>query len=334
MRSPTITRSSQRTAPVRRLSRCGLGCALAVVGLSTVALIGCGDAAKRPIAAHTIQISPAPSVLLGPLPLNPARPLRVYLALTPPDGVERLAAQIELVISAGQQESRAGHQDGAQRQYQSALNLLAASGFDLSSEPRLEAVQVRVQAALNQAMAGVTSADGAVAGTAGGPPEPASPIEEIAAAGPDEGLPDVPLDPKLRTNAEGEVAAVPHDLPLTVNDTVLSFLNYFQTTRGRAIVETGLRRAGRYRPMIERVLREEGLPSDLMYMAQAESAFQPQALSRAGARGLWQFMSYRGKQYGLDHSGGLTTARIRRKRPKRRRTTCVTYTSCSGTGIW
>jgi membrane-bound lytic murein transglycosylase D len=54
--------------------------------------------------------------------------------------------------------------------------------------------------------------------------------------------------------------------------------------------------------MIERVLKEEGLPNDLMYMAQAESAFQPQALSRAGARGLWQFMSFRGKEYGLEHS--------------------------------
>ena len=96
---------------------------------------------------------------------------------------------------------------------------------------------------------------------------------------------------------------VPHDLPLTVNDSVLAFLNFFsKSTNGRAVVETGLRRAGRYRPMIQRVLREQGLPSDLMYMAQAESAFQPQALSRAGARGLWQFMSFRGEEYGLEHS--------------------------------
>jgi membrane-bound lytic murein transglycosylase D len=53
------------------------------------------------------------------------------------------------------------------------------------------------------------------------------------------------------------------------------------------------------------VLAEEGMPSDLIYLAQAESAFEPQALSRAGARGLWQFMSYRGKQYGLEHSWWL-----------------------------
>jgi membrane-bound lytic murein transglycosylase D len=67
-------------------------------------------------------------------------------------------------------------------------------------------------------------------------------------------------------------------------------------------VDTGLRRAGRYREMISRVLREEGLPQDLIYLAQAESAFQPLALSRAGARGIWQFVAYRGHEYGLRHT--------------------------------
>jgi membrane-bound lytic murein transglycosylase D len=49
-------------------------------------------------------------------------------------------------------------------------------------------------------------------------------------------------------------------------------------------------------------LREEGLPQDLIYVAQAESAFQPLALSRAGARGIWQFMALRGRQYGLQRT--------------------------------
>ena len=83
---------------------------------------------------------------------------------------------------------------------------------------------------------------------------------------------------------------------------MLSYLNFFQTPRGRAIVENGLRRSGRYREMILRILQEEGLPQDLIYLAQAESAFQPLALSRAGARGIWQFMSYRGREYGLQRS--------------------------------
>ena len=95
---------------------------------------------------------------------------------------------------------------------------------------------------------------------------------------------------------------VSHDLPLTVNDVVVSYLNFFQTPRGRAIVENGLRRKGKYQEMIARVLREEGVPQDLIYLAQAESAFQPLALSRAGARGIWQFVQWRGNEYGLKRS--------------------------------
>ena len=54
--------------------------------------------------------------------------------------------------------------------------------------------------------------------------------------------------------------------------------------------------------MIRRVLKEEGVPQDLIYLAQAESAFQPKAVSRAGARGIWQFMPFRGEEYDLERS--------------------------------
>ena len=129
-----------------------------------------------------------------------------------------------------------------------------------------------------------------------------SPLDEINAITSGEEVPPPAAEAGLRANAERELQGVQHDIPLTINDQVLSFVNFFQTPRGRAIVENGLRRAGRYQEMIQRVLAEEGMPGDLIYLAQAESAFEPQALSRAGARGLWQFMAYRGKQYGLEHS--------------------------------
>src|ERR1700730_18556938 len=57
--------------------------------------------------------------------------------------------------------------------------------------------------------------------------------------------------------------------------------------------------------MIARVLREEGVPRILISLAQAESAFQPLALSRAGARGIWQFVQWRGNEYGLRRSWGV-----------------------------
>ena len=93
-----------------------------------------------------------------------------------------------------------------------------------------------------------------------------------------------------------------HDLPLTVNDSVLRYLSFFTTPRGRAIVERGLERGGRYSAMIRGVLKQEGVPQDLIYLAQAESAFLPDAVSRAGARGIWQFMPFRGEEYGLERS--------------------------------
>jgi membrane-bound lytic murein transglycosylase D len=67
-------------------------------------------------------------------------------------------------------------------------------------------------------------------------------------------------------------------------------------------VEHGLERAGRYNEMIRRTLKAEGVPQDLIYLAQAESSFLPQAVSRSGARGIWQFMPYRGREYGLERT--------------------------------
>jgi len=63
-----------------------------------------------------------------------------------------------------------------------------------------------------------------------------------------------------------------------------------------------LARSGRYRGMISVTLKEVGVPQDLIYLAQAESGFQPLALSRAGARGMWQFMAGRASMYGLERN--------------------------------
>jgi len=111
--------------------------------------------------------------------------------------------------------------------------------------------------------------------------------------------PAVPSDPKLKESAQKDVREAVHDLPIELNNRVLALLEYYQNGRGRSTIAVGLERAGRYRPMIERILAEEEVPLDLIYLCQAESAFLPRALSRAKAKGLWQFISSRGKEYGL-----------------------------------
>jgi membrane-bound lytic murein transglycosylase D len=107
-----------------------------------------------------------------------------------------------------------------------------------------------------------------------------------------------PVDPRIKDKVQSEIRTTVSELPLTVNDTVLGYINYFNG-RGRRTIEGGLARSGKYRAMISRVLAEEGVPQELIHLAQAESGFQPRALSNKAAGGLWQFVKFRGNQYGL-----------------------------------
>jgi peptidoglycan lytic transglycosylase D len=88
------------------------------------------------------------------------------------------------------------------------------------------------------------------------------------------------------------------DIPLVMNDRVQDWLDYFQG-KGRPYYEKYLARSARYIPMIRRVLREHGLPQDLVYLAMIESGFNPHAYSRARATGTWQFIYQTGVRYGL-----------------------------------
>jgi membrane-bound lytic murein transglycosylase D len=110
-----------------------------------------------------------------------------------------------------------------------------------------------------------------------------------------------PVDPKLKDRVREQVAATVSQLPLSVNDTVLGYINYF-SNRGHKTIVAAAQRSGRYRPMIQRILDEEGVPQELIHLAQAESGFIPRAISRKAAGGMWQFLSWRGKQYGLEQS--------------------------------
>ena len=110
-----------------------------------------------------------------------------------------------------------------------------------------------------------------------------------------------PRPAKHAWDANGHGAIVPlYDFGEEGGDLylVLRYLDYFQK-RGRKSLEFGMQRAGRYRAMISRVLAEEGLPQDLIYLCQAESAFKPLAYSRAKCKGLWQFAAGTGALYGL-----------------------------------
>jgi len=134
-----------------------------------------------------------------------------------------------------------------------------------------------------------------------------APSEEVQAQFDKAPLEDIlemtfPVDPRLKTKVSEELHATTSALPLVMNDAVLSYINYF-SGRGRPTIVAGFQRAGRYKAMIQKVLAEEGVPQELIYLAQAESGFLPRAVSSAAAGGMWQFIQARGNEYGLTQNG-------------------------------
>jgi len=122
-----------------------------------------------------------------------------------------------------------------------------------------------------------------------------SPLDEIREI-------SLPVDPRLKTKVTEDLKLSQSQLPLVLNDAVLSFINYFTSERGRRTLIYGFKRAGRYKPMISKILAEEGVPQELIYLAQAESGFSPRAVSYMAAAGMWQFITFRGQEYGLKQS--------------------------------
>ncbi len=92
------------------------------------------------------------------------------------------------------------------------------------------------------------------------------------------------------------------DIPIVFNEAVQYFINYFLTEK-RKVFSNWLKRSQRYVPLMREILRKEGLPEDLVYLAMIESGFNPKAYSPKKASGPWQFIYKTGERYGLkvDH---------------------------------
>jgi peptidoglycan lytic transglycosylase D len=91
------------------------------------------------------------------------------------------------------------------------------------------------------------------------------------------------------------------DMPITLNNKVRAAITYFQT-KGRPVYTRWLERSGKYEQLVEEILTEHQVPSELKYLAMIESGFNPSARSYARAVGMWQFISATGNYYGLRHN--------------------------------
>ncbi len=210
-----------------------------------------------------------------------------------PDAIDELVARVEKEYQAGQANYAAGHLDAAKRNFDNAVDVLLQGPADIRSDDRLQREFDKIiEGVHNLEMQAFKEGDG----FAEQKPEPA-PIDEANEV-------TFPVDPNIKARATAELKETHSDLPLVLNDPVASYISFF-SNGGRATLEAALARSGAYREMILRTLKEEGVPQDLIYLAQAESGFRPLALSRAGARGMWLFMASRASAYGLERNWWL-----------------------------
>jgi membrane-bound lytic murein transglycosylase D len=213
------------------------------------------------------------------------------LPQTPPeDPVVTLIATSESHFKAGQKELELGHVEGARQEFDNAVNVLLESSYGGRTEPRIREHFDRLVDRIS-AYEVKTLAEGD--GFTEKKYESAS-IDELLAM-------SATLAPPAATPEVQEAAQtdpVVHDVPIPLNQRVLAYIQLFQG-RLRDFIEEGMQRGSKYLPMIQNVFRAEGLPLDLAYIPLVESAFKPNAMSRAKAKGVWQFMRGTGIENGL-----------------------------------
>ena len=193
--------------------------------------------------------------------------------------VSQIIQNVEVAYQNGLSNYNDGHFAAAKSNFDYAVDQMLTSGISIKSDPQLSDEFDHIVDAVN-----TIELDALKQGNLLTPAEPTP----VGVAN------DVtfPVDPAIRAEAEAQLKTTQSDLPLVMNDPVASYINFFSNSKaGHATIVASLDRANRYKAMIQRVLKEEGVPQDLIYQAVAESGFRPQAVNpRSRAGGMWQFM--------------------------------------------
>ena len=206
--------------------------------------------------------------------------------------IRQLIANAETSYNSGLQNYRGGRLDAARLDFDFAVDAMLASGMDLKAEGPLADEFDHLLNGIN-----ALEMDALKQGNGFSPKVEEAPLEVAADL---TFAPNPELVAKLKTELN-----TTSDLPLVINDQVAGYIGAFSGSENfRRHMAASLQRVGKYRGLIQSVLKEEGVPQDLIYLAVAESGFQPQALNaHSGAGGMWQFMTYTGPQFGLTRNG-------------------------------
>jgi membrane-bound lytic murein transglycosylase D len=254
-------------------------------GLCALALATTACATHAPVTA----VRPVEPVQA---PVAAAAPAQPTPQAAPVDPVLALIADSTLHFETGQKELQAGHLETAKSEFNRALDVLLESPYGARTEPRIRDQFDRL---VERISAYEVTALAQGDGFAEKKYEPAS-IDELLAI---TTFPPSP-GPETEQAVSEDLESTTHDIDIPLNSRVLSYVELF-TGRLKGYLEDGLSRGARFLPMIQDVFRAEGLPLDLAYVPLVESAFKPNAVSRASAKGMWQFMKGTALENGLRH---------------------------------
>ncbi|HET6852104.1 MAG TPA: transglycosylase SLT domain-containing protein [Pyrinomonadaceae bacterium] len=242
-----------------------------------------------------------------------------------PTEVEQSEGRINQIMTRSEDHFRRGKlnlednkREQAREEFDKAVDSILESGFDVRASQRLQTYylelveriyreevplqQQTAPSAVNTQLVAQNTQEPAVQKT---PPPPVigfrdqkfepSPLDELSKLVLTEREKEVSSEDLLAL----EQAQRNVGFSFTLNPLIQQYINYYQGPRGRATMENGLRRSGQFMKLARRIFAEEGVPLDVTWLGQVESAWKPKAVSWAAASGLWQFIPSTGRMYGL-----------------------------------
>src|SRR4051812_3612853 len=247
-----------------------------------LAVSACGASNRPQVAPNAAAAQVAPQV---PPAAPPPAPVFV-------DPVAALISTSQKHFEAGERELKAGHLETARQAFDQSVEVLLDSPYGARTDSRMREHFDRLIDRINAyELTALAQGDGFAEKR-----YEAAAIDEILKNATT--FPAPVADDATKAAVKADLEHNPHDIPIPEHPKVLSYVEVFQG-RMRDYIQDSLVRGARYLPMIQSVFRAEGLPLDLAYIPIIESSFKTNALSKASAKGPWQFMKPTAKEHGL-----------------------------------